>query len=99
MVNFFCGMQSHSIKKVEPEVILDSGSLISLATDECLLKNIRKCKQGILMQTNVGTEYVTQEGDDVLAETVYFCPTALTNLYGVSDIVKRGNHVYIYTRK
>ena len=24
IVSFFCGMQSHSIKKVEPEVILDS---------------------------------------------------------------------------
>ena len=35
----------------------------------------------------------------MLAETVYFCLTALTNLYGVSDIVKKGNHVYIDTRQ
>ena len=51
------------------------------------------------MQTNVGTKDVTQEGDDELAETVYFYPSALTNLYGVSDIFKKGNHVYIDTRK
>ena len=42
------------------------------------------------MQTNVGTKDVTQEGDDVLEETVYFGPIALINLYGVSDIVKGG---------
>ena len=30
---------------------------------------------------------------------MYFYPPALTNLYGVSDIFKKGNHVYIDTRK
>ena len=45
------------------------------------------------MQTNVGTKDVTQEGDNELAKTVYFCLSALTNLYGVFDIVKKGNHV------
>ena len=41
-VSFFWGMQSHSIKKVEPEVILDSGSSIFLAKDKYLLKNVGK---------------------------------------------------------
>lgn len=41
-IRFFYGMQCHSIKKVEPEVILDSGSTISLAKDESLLKKKRK---------------------------------------------------------
>ena len=43
------------------------------------------------MQTNVGTKDVAQEGDDELSKTFYFFPSALTNLYGVSDIVKKGN--------
>ena len=99
IVSFFCGAQIHSMKKVKPEVILVSGSKISLAKDEGLLTNIRECEESILMQKNVGTKDVTPEGDDELAEIVYFCPSALTNLYGVSDIVKKGNHVYIDTRK
>ena len=51
------------------------------------------------MQMNVGTKDITQEGDDDLAETVYFCLSALTNLYGVSNIFNKVNHLHIDTRK
>ena len=50
------------------------------------------------MQRKVGTKDVIKEDDDELAETVYFCPSALTNLYGFSNNVKKYNHVYINTR-
>ena len=80
-------------------MILESGSTISLAKYEGLLTNIRECEENILMQTKVGTKDVTQEGDNALAVAVYFCPSALTSLYGVSYIVKKDNHVYIETRK
>lgn len=51
------------------------------------------------MQKNFGTKDVTQEGDDEIAEIVYLCPSALTNLYDVHDTCKKGNHVYIENRK
>ena len=60
VVSFFYGMQCHSIKKVETEVILESGSTISLDKDESLLTNIPKCEDSILLQTNVGTKDVNQ---------------------------------------
>ena len=91
-------MQVHSAK-VEPEVIIDSGSTISLMKDEELLEEIHECKKKIIMEKNYGTKRIKEEGTMPDYGMVYYDSESMTNIFSISDTVKKGNHMYIKTRE
>ena len=88
----------HSVK-IEPDVIIDSGSSISLIKDEELLTEIHECQNKIIMETNAGTKRITQEGTMPDYGTVYCDSEAMSNLFSIRDMVRKGNHVYLNTRE
>lgn len=68
--------------------------------DNSMLVNFRKCKQEIMMETEVWSKDIGSEGDVLeYGVTMYFDPSAVMNFYGVSGLDTKGNHVYIYTKK
>ena len=95
----FSGAQKVHSTKIEPEVIIDSGSSISLIKDKELLDEIHECKFKIIMETNAGTKRITEEGTMPDYGTVYYDPEAMTNLFSISDMVRKGNHVYLDTKE
>ena len=65
----------------EPEVILDSGSSISLVKSKALLVDevVVKCTNPISMETNAGNNNSDKEGDVIDDGTSFFDESALTN--------------------
>ena len=53
----FVGMQVATPEKVEPEILLDSGSTISLFRDSTFLKDIWESQSRLVMETNSGKKY------------------------------------------
>ena len=57
----FSGLQY--INSMNNEILLDSGSMISLFKDWSILEDIRKANKSLLMDTNVGQKRITQQGN------------------------------------
>ena len=95
----FSGAQCHTVVPKEPEVILDSGSTISLVKTKALLVDgvVTKCEYPIIMETNAGNKNVDEEGDVKDFGKSFFDETALTNILGMSDVVRKGHRVFIDT--
>ena len=93
----FSGEQCHTVVPKDPEVILDSGSLISLVKGKALLVDevVLNCKNPISMETNAGNKNVYEEGEVIDYGTSFFDESALTNIFGLSDMVKKGHKVFI----
>ena len=51
------------------------------------------------METHAGTKRIKEEGTMPDYRMVYYGPESMTNLFSISEIVKKGNHVYINTRE
>ena len=85
----FSGVQLTTEEK--EEIILDSGSTISLFRDKKLLKDIRFAKNSLLMLTNAGKKQITKQGDIPGFGRVWFDPSAVANLFSLSDVIRRGN--------
>ena len=82
-----------------PEVILDSGSSISLVKDKVLFvdKVVVKCINSIIMETNAGNKNIDEQGEVIDYGTLFYDELALTNIFGISDMVRKGNRVFIDT--
>ena len=95
----FSGAQCHTVVPNNPEVILDSGLSISLVKDKVLFVNKKtvKCKDPIIMETNAGNKKIDEQGKVVNYGTLFYDETALANIFGMSDMVRKGNRVFIYT--
>ena len=85
----FSGVQLTAEQK--EEVILDSGSTISLFRDKKMLKDIRMAKNSLLMLTNAGKKQITKQGDIPGFGRVWFDPSAVANLFSLLDVIRRGN--------
>ena len=62
----FCGFQRSIKKNINhpvPEVMIDSGSAVTIAKDECLFDKIMDLKSKIVMKTNGGNTDVEREGN------------------------------------
>ena len=58
----FVGMQVATPERVEPEILLDLGSTISLFRDSTFLKDVWESQSRLIMETNAGKNYF-QEGN------------------------------------
>ena len=72
--------------------ILDSGSTITLCTDEKEMKNVRKGSK-IVMVTNSGKSKINKEGEWKEWGKSYLHPPGTTNVVSVSDAVVKGYRV------
>ena len=61
----FSGFQVHHIrkKKVEPEIMIDSGSTIKFGKVKVLFKEIHDLDEDVIMDTNGGQKNIDQEGE------------------------------------
>ena len=58
----FVGMQVAAPESKEPEILLDSGSTISLFKDSTFLKDIRMTNRKLVMKTNAGRQIIDEKG-------------------------------------
>ena len=85
----FCLAQTHKVeKKVNPEVIWDSGSTIVLTKEKSFLENIMKCN--VTMCSNEGNRSIMHEGDWPGVGQSYLDEDAITNILSQSEGIKRG---------
>ena len=88
----FSGMQKIRVVK-EPEIVLDSGSTISLFKERRMLEEVKHADTKLLMETNAGTKAITEKGNVPGYGQVWYDPTAISNILSLSEMVRRGNHV------
>ena len=95
----FSGEKCHTVVTQDPEVILDSNLNISLVKSKSLLVDevVWKCENQIIMETNAGDTDVYEEVDVIDYGTSFFDETALTNIFGTSNMVRKVHKVYIDT--
>ena len=48
--------------KLQSDILLDSGSTISLFKDKTYLTNVENSKQHLVMETNAGSKMITKTG-------------------------------------
>ena len=72
------------------DVILDSGSTISILKDASLVENIRKTKNKLMLYTNSGKMVVDQEAEVPEYGRVFFNDKAIMNLFSLKDLIQRG---------
>ena len=79
-----------SAKKNNDEVLLDSGSTISIFKDKHLVENIRTAKNKLMLYTNAGKKIISKEADIPGYGSVFFDEKAITNLFALKDLITRG---------
>ena len=91
--------QCHTVVPNNPEVILDSGSSLSLVKDKVLFvdKVVVKCKNSIIIETNAGNKNIDEQGEVIDYRTSFYDESTLTNIFGMSNMVRKGNMVFIDT--
>ena len=90
-----CAAQKEiSDSETEPDVMLDSGSTITVGHDLRLFTDIRELVEKVIMETNGGNTNVTHEGHWIGYGDAYYHPNAIMNIVSVSDAVKKGFHVF-----
>ena len=88
----FSGMQR--VRKLqEPEIVLDSGSTISLFKESKMLEEVKHAHTQLLMETNAGTKAITEKGIIPGYGPVWYDLTTVSNIFSLSKMVRRGNHV------
>ena len=86
-------MQVAIPETVEPEILLDSGSTISLFKDATYLKDIWQTESRLVMETNAGRKVIENKGVVEGYGEVWFDADAVSNLFSLSDVIKKGMHV------
>ena len=93
-VGFVVLHQTTSLKEPkEPDILLDSGSTISLFKDEDYLEDVKNTKNRLVMETNVGSRIISQQGTIPGHGTVRVDEQAISNLLSLHDLVRRGHRV------
>ena len=88
----FVNMQK-SASGPEPDILLDSGSTISLFRDKEFLEKTWDSKTRLLMETNAGNKIIMKQGEIAGFGDVWFDEEAVSNLLGLNDVVSRGHRV------
>jgi hypothetical protein len=87
MVHKQCACHHKSLKDV---ILLDSGSSIGATfMNADLVTNIKMAKQPVAMNTNAGTKVIGLEGKVKGFGTVYYDPSMMANIFGLSEMVDR----------
>ena len=87
------------IKDILEDVILDSGSTISLFQDARMLEDIKESKIHLVMKTNAGRKQINKKGNIPGFSEVWYNPTVVLNLFYLLDMIRRGHQVTINTKK
>ena len=74
-------LHNQKLEKRKDEVLLDSGSTISIFKDDYLVKNIRPEKQKLMVYMNAREKIINREADIPVYGSVYFYNKAITNLF------------------
>ena len=90
----FCGAQ---VATEQSDIILDSGSTISLFRDEAYLTSVENSKQHLVMETNAGSKMTTKIGEVPGYWDIWYDKQAISNLFSVSDMVTKGHRVQLHT--
>ena len=93
----FVAQQFHQTASVleadEPDILLDSGSTISVFKDQDYLRDIKDTKRKLVMETNVGSRTISKQGTIPGHGPVWIDTEAISNLLSLNDLVKKGHHV------
>jgi hypothetical protein len=77
-------------KSLKDVILLDSGSSIGTTfMNSDLVTNIKTAKQPVMMTTNAGTKVIGLEGHVKGFGTVYYDPSMMANIFGLSEMVDR----------
>ena len=79
-----------STKKNNDEVLLDSGSTISIFKDKHLVENIRTAKNKLMLYTNAGKKIISKEADIPGYGSVFYDKEAITNIFALKDLITQG---------
>ena len=90
----FCGAQ---IETQQKDIIIDSGSSISLFKDKEYLKKLENAKQRLVMETNAGSKFIKHKGKIPGYGQVWYDDEAISNLFSISDMAKKGHILTIET--
>ena len=86
----FSGMQ---VRKKEPEkipeIMLDSGSTITLGKDRSLFFKVWDLKDKVMMDTNGGSKFLSKGGEWKGYGTAYYVPDAMMNIVSLSDAIEK----------
>lgn len=74
----------------EPDILLDSGSTISLFKDKQFLSGVKDVKIKLVMETNAGSHAIGKKGVVKGSGEVWHDDKVVSNLFGLSDMVRRG---------
>ena len=95
----FSGMQVHTVMKDQeqetPDMMLDSGSTITLGKDRELFDEVHNLKRKIKMNTNGGSKDIVQEGSWWGYGHAYYMSDAMTNIVSLSDAIEKGFSVFM----
>ena len=93
----FVAQQFHQTTTIEvpeePEILLDSGSTISLFKDDCYLEDVKNSKNRLIMETNAGSRAISRIGTIPGHGPVWVDEEAICNLLALCDLVSRGHRV------
>ena len=90
----FVGMQVATPQAEEPEILLDSGSTISLFKDSSYLKETWMTDSRLVMETNAGRKVIDQKGMIPGYGEVWYDNQVVSNLFSLSDVIKKGMRVH-----
>ena len=71
--------------------------MIDLLKDKEVANHIHEAKMRLVMETNAGKK-LKQFGNVPDFRDVWFEPTEISNIYGISDMVQRSDYVTMDTR-
>ena len=81
----FSGLQLAG--EYKDEIILNSGSTISLFKDKHMLVDVGLAKKSLLMETNAGRKQIMRQCDVLGFGRVWYDPSAVSKLFSLSEIV------------
>ena len=97
----FGGMQVHTImdetedqEQETPDMMIDSGSTLTLGKDRELFEEIHNLNRKIKMNTNGGSKNINQEGTWRGYGHAYYLKDAMTNIVSLSDAIEKGFLVF-----
>ena len=79
------------------EMMLDSGSTVTLGKDKELFTSISDLDRKVRMKTNAGSKHINQQGCWRGYGHAYYMPSAMTNIVSLSDAVEKGFTVFMDT--
>ena len=92
-IGFVNNQKTHQIEEEEPDILLDSGSTISLFKDRIFLNRVWSPRAKLLMETNAGSKVMKLKGEIEGFGEVWFDEEAVSNLMALCDLVRRGHRV------